>query len=175
LRAAHDAALSNPIWMYPPVSATQGWQVAENKRDWPTRYDAIAVDPQTGAVTARVDFADWPFMAKLADWIVGAHMGILFGIVNQVLLAAVAIALIVAIVLGYRMWWRRRPTRAPGVALPTGPRRGVLAGLRPHEAVLVTLALAGFGYFAPLFGVSLVAFIAVDAALGRRQARKVRQ
>ncbi len=175
LRAAHDAALSNPIWMYPPAAPTQGWQVAENKRDWPTRYDAIAVDPDTGAVTARVDFADWPFMAKLTDWIVGAHMGILFGVVNQLLLAGVAVALIVVILLGYRMWWRRRPTRTTGSPLPTGPRRGVLAGLRPYEAVLVTLALAGFGYFAPLFGVSLVAFIALDAALSWWQTRTVPQ
>jgi len=126
-------------------------------------------------VTARVDFADWPFMAKLADWIVGAHMGILFGIVNQLLLAATAVALIVVIVLGYRMWWRRRPTRTTGLTLPAGPRRGVLAGLRPHEAVLVTLALAGFGYFAPLFGVSLAVFVAVDVALGRWQTRAARQ
>jgi len=37
LRTAHDAHLSNPIWMYPPSGPDQGWQVAENKRDWPTR------------------------------------------------------------------------------------------------------------------------------------------
>jgi uncharacterized iron-regulated membrane protein len=171
LRTAHDAHLTDPMWMYPPSSPDQGWQVAENKRDWPTRYDAIAVDPDTGALTARVDFAEWPFMAKLADWIVGAHMGILFGVVNQLALAAVAFTLIAAIMLGYRMWWRRRPTRSSALALPTGPRRGVLAALRPHEATLVVVALAGFGYFAPLFGLSLVAFIAVDVVLGWRRTR----
>lgn len=166
LRAAKDAHLSDPIWMYPPSGPDQGWQVAENKRDWPTRYDAISVDPETGAVTNRVDFADWPFMAKLSDWIVGAHMGILFGIVNQLLLVAVALALIATTLLGYRMWWRRRPAPGSGLVLPRGPRRGVLSGLRPWEATLVVAALAGFGYFAPLFGVSLVAFIAVDCLLG---------
>jgi uncharacterized iron-regulated membrane protein len=165
LRAAHDAHLANPIWMYPPSGPDQGWQVAENKRDWPTRYDAISVDPDTGAVTARVNFADWPAMAKVADWIVGAHMGILFGVVNQILLAAVALALITTILLGYRMWWRRRPTRRAGLVLPNGPRRGVLSELRPYEAVLVIIALAAFGYFAPLFGLSLMAFIAVDVVL----------
>ena len=177
LRAGHEAALSDPIWMYPPTGPGQGWRVAENKRDWPTRYDAIAVNGETGAVTARVNFADWPFMAKLADWIIGAHMGILFGVVNQLVLAAVAVSLIAIIVLGYRMWWRRRPTRTGG--LPSGPRRGVLSGLRPHEAVAVTVLLAGFGYFAPLFGISLIAFVGIDSVRGwwqtTRQTRKVRQ
>lgn len=166
LRAARDAHLSDPIWMYPPSGPDQAWRVAENKRDWPTRYDAISVDPASGAVINRVDFADWPFMAKVSDWIVGAHMGILFGIVNQLLLVAVAVALMAAILLGYRMWWRRRPTRGGAFALPRGTRRGVLSGLRPWEAVLVVAALAAFGYFAPLFGLSLTAFVAVDVLRG---------
>ncbi|BBZ26891.1 peptidase [Mycolicibacterium madagascariense] len=166
LRAAQDAGLQSPIWMYPPSAAGQGWQVAENKRDWPTRYDAVSVDPDSGAITARVDFADWPFMAKVADWIVGAHMGILFGVVNQIVLAAVGVALIAVVLLGYRMWWRRRPTRTAGFVIARGPRRGVLSELRPYEAVLAVVALAAFGYFAPLFGVSLAVFVAVDVALG---------
>ena len=39
-------------------------------------------------------------------------MGILFGLVNQILLAALALGLLCVIVWGYRMWWQRRPTRA---------------------------------------------------------------
>jgi len=168
LAAAHEARLSDPIWMYPPAAPGQGWRVAENKRDWPTRYDNIVVDPDTGAVTSRLNFADWPVMAKLADWIVGAHMGILFGVANQVALIAVAVALIVAMVLGYRMWWRRRPT---GDRLPAGPRSSVLRRLTPADAAVGIIAVVGFGYFAPLFGLSLVVFAACDAALRRWRSR----
>lgn len=172
LRAAQRAHLVDPIWMYPPSEAGRGWQVSENKRSWPTRYDAISVDPDTGTVTDRVDFADWPFLAKLTDWIIGAHMGILFGVLNQILLVATAVALIAAILLGYRMWWRRRPTRDGAFALPTGPRRGALGSLRPHEAVLAVLVLAGIGWFVPLFGLTLALFLAVDVALGWRAAKR---
>ncbi|MBO0881124.1 MAG: PepSY domain-containing protein [Mycobacterium sp.] len=166
LRAAHNAHLSNQLLMYPPSGPGRGWQVAENKRDWPTRYDAISVDPDSGAVTARVNFADWPVMAKLTDWVIRAHMGVLFGIVNQILLAAVALALIAVILLGYRMWWHRRPTRSAGFELPKGPRRGTMSALRRYERALVIIALAVFGYFAPLFGLSLMVFIAVDVVFG---------
>jgi uncharacterized iron-regulated membrane protein len=171
LQAAHDAHLRNPMWMYPPTTAGQGWQVAERKRDWPTQYDAIVVDPASGSVMSRLDFADWPVIAKMTDWIIDLHMGILFGVINQVVLIAVAIAMIASILLGYRMWWRRRPTRGAGFALPAGQRRGALSALRPHEAALLVLALAGFGYFAPLFGLTLVIFVAVDVALGWRLRR----
>jgi uncharacterized iron-regulated membrane protein len=136
----------------------------------------MVVDPDTGAVTERLNFTDWPVMAKLADWIVGAHMGILFGVLNQVVLVAAAVAMIVGVLLGYRMWWRRRP--AGNLRMPSGPRAAragagpsVLAALRPHEAALVLVALVGFGYFAPLFGLSLVAFIAADLAIGWWRAR----
>lgn len=168
LTAAHDAHLSNPIWMYPPAEPGHGWRVVENKRDWPTRYDAIVVDPDSGAVTSRLNFADWPIMAKLADWIVNAHMGVLFGVINQVALILVALAMIAGILLGYRMWWRRRPTGR----LPKAPRVDALRALLPRDAAVVIVAVVGFGYFAPLFGVSLVAFVAVDLSLRWWRTRK---
>ena len=68
LRTAIDAGLRGPMWMTPPAEPGQGWEVAENKRDWLTRHDAISVDPATGAITERVDFSEWPFLAKLTDW-----------------------------------------------------------------------------------------------------------
>lgn len=173
LQVAHDAHLRTPMWMYPPTTTGQGWQVAERKRDWPTQYDAIVVDPGTSKVTSRLDFAEWPLMAKMTDWVIDLHMGVLFGLVNQIALIAVAVALIIAILLGYRMWWRRRPTRGAGFALPTGQRRGALSALRPYEAVLLVVVLAGVGYFAPLFGLTLALFVAVDVALGWRQRQQV--
>lgn len=168
-RAAQDAGLRGPMWMYPPSGPDEGWLVKERKRDWPTRYDAVSVDPRTGAVTDRVDDADWPVFAKLTSWAIDAHMGVLFGLVNQILLALTAAGLIASVLIGYRMWWRRRPTRG---GPPRAPRRGALGYLKPHEAVGVVVVLAAVGWFAPLFGVTLAAFVALDAAAGWWQARR---
>ncbi len=118
------------MWMYPPSEVGQAWKVAERKRDWPTRYDEIAVDPDTGAVTDRVNFAQWPLLAKLTEWTIEAHMGLLFGIANQIVLALSMIGLITVIVRGYRMWWQRRPTR--GSAWAVG--RPAAAGRDPPVA-----------------------------------------
>lgn len=75
------------------------------------RRDAVAVDPGTGQVRQTVRWADWPMLAKLTQIGVLAHTGALFGLVNQLALAAMALGLLAVIFWGYRMWWQRRPTR----------------------------------------------------------------
>jgi uncharacterized iron-regulated membrane protein len=175
LASAEQAGLSGPIWMYPPAEVGHGWQVAENKRDWPTRYDAISVDPNTGAITDRVNFADWPFLAKLTNWAIDAHMGVLFGLVNQILLALTAVGLITIVVRGYRMWWQRRPTRGSAWAVGRAPARGNLRGLHPVTIVALAVGAIAVGWFLPLFGLSLLAFLVVDgivAAVKRASAER---
>nr|CRL67421.1 putative iron-regulated membrane protein [Mycolicibacterium malmesburyense] len=162
LHAAAGAGLRAPMWMYPPAGEGEGWQVTENKRDWPTRQDSISVDPVTGAVTDRVDFADWPFLAKLTDWAIDAHMGVLFGTPNQILLALTAIGLITIVVRGYVMWWHRRPTKGPSWAVGRPPLRGALRGVHPATVITIVVGAAVLGWALPLFGLSLLAFVLVD-------------
>lgn len=172
LRTAEQAGLRGPMWMYPPTEAGQAWQVAERKRDWPTRADAIAVDPDSGAVTDRVNFASWPLLAKLTDWTIDAHMGLLFGVANQIVLALTMIGLITVIVRGYRMWWQRRPTRGSDWAVGRPPLRGTLRQLPPWVVAAVVVVAAVIGWALPLFGLSLLAFLVVDAlvAMWKRKA-----
>jgi uncharacterized iron-regulated membrane protein len=153
-----------------PAEPGTAWTVSEIKRSWPTEVDAVAVDPATGAVVDEVRFAEYPLMAKLARWGIDAHVGVLFGWVNQLVLVAFGLGLITLIGLGYRMWWSRRPTQGrDGWSVPRG---GLRQAGRPAAFVAVVLAVA-IGWFAPLFGVSLLAFLVVDAVLGRRRARRV--
>lgn len=63
-------------------------------------------------IVDRTHFSDFPLMAKLTRWGVDFHMGILFGLANQLLLIAFGTALCVMIAVGYRLWWIRRPARA---------------------------------------------------------------
>ena len=166
LATARAEGLGDPLYLTPPADAESAWTAAENKRDWPTSYDTVTVDPASGAVVDRVDFTDWPAMAKLTTWTIGAHMGILFGVVNQIVLAALAIGLIAVTLLGYRMWWLRRPRGASrlrfGRPLPRGAWRRL-----PLPVLGGGIAVTAFvGWFFPLLGISLVAFLVVDVALG---------
>ncbi|GAA0255216.1 hypothetical protein GCM10010492_65020 [Saccharothrix mutabilis subsp. mutabilis] len=75
--------------------------------------------------------------------------------------------LVVLVVLGYRMWWQRRPTRGFGRPVPRGQWRKVPRA----QLVVVLVVAAGVGWFVPLFGLSLLGFLVVDALLARRTAK----
>ncbi|MGV9799022.1 PepSY-associated TM helix domain-containing protein [Mycobacterium sp. NPDC003449] len=169
LQTAEKAGLAGPMWMYPPAEPGEAWKVSERKRDWPTRYDSIAVDPDTGQITDRVNFADWPLLAKLTEWTIEAHMGLLFGIANQIVLALTAIGLITVILRGYRMWWQRRPTRGSSWALGRPPLRGAIRRLPPRAIAAVVAVAVVIGWCLPLFGLSLLAFLIVDAVVALRK------
>ncbi|WP_213457283.1 PepSY-associated TM helix domain-containing protein [Rhizomonospora bruguierae] len=176
LRVARDAGLGGPVDITPPAEAGTAWTVTQTDLRWPVREDKVAVDPANATVTDRLDFADWPLLAQLTSLGVAAHMGYLFGPVNQALLAALAVGVLCVIVWGYRMWWQRRPTRAARRA-PVGapPVRGAWQRL-PTRAVVVGIPLAiGVGWALPLLGVSLLAFLAVDLVLGALAARRARR
>jgi uncharacterized iron-regulated membrane protein len=167
LGAARHAGLTDPVAIRPAGPGT-AWTVTQVQRSWPEKQDSVAVDPATGAVVDTVRFADWPLSAKLARWGIDAHAGILFGPVNQIVLAALAIALIVMIGAGYRMWWLRVAGHT-GFGAPGGRLRA-----SPGALMVGLLVAVGASLYAPLLGVSLVAFLVVDLANRRISARRPR-
>ncbi|WSG63270.1 PepSY domain-containing protein [Nocardia sp. NBC_01730] len=151
------------------VPGAPGKAFAVKERRIPGIYtvDAVAVDGATGAVTDRLAYADWPLMAELTNWGIQFHMGLMFGLLNQLLLLAAMLGLITVIVRGYLMWWRRRPTRGEGgLALGRVPRRGALRKTSPWLVVPLLAAALVVGWFAPLVGSSLLIFLAVDVLIG---------
>lgn len=158
LAAAHAAGMTDPVAITPAAESGQAWRVAQVKRSWPLRQDAMAVDPTTGEVLDTVRFADWPLMAQAATAGISLHMGILFGIGNQLLLVALALGIVLIVIWGYRMWWTRRPTR-PGATTPSGTQRPSALSI----GIIAAIAI-GLGVFFPVFGVSLLAFLVADAA-----------
>ena len=170
LAAARADGLDGPVEIT-PGDPGEAWTVAQTVRSWPSQQDSVAVDPATGVITDRLAFDDWPVAAKLARWGIDAHMGLLFGTVNLVALAALASAVIVLVVWGYRMWWLRRPPLPGGhrgAAGPPGSRQ------RPAPAAVGVVALAAVlaGLVLPVLGVSLLAFLLLDAALSGARSRR---
>ncbi|GAA2564203.1 MULTISPECIES: PepSY-associated TM helix domain-containing protein [Streptomyces] len=173
LEEARAAGLDGPVEISTPADDKSAWTVAQTDGLWPVRLDQTAVDPHSGEITARVDWGDHPVLAKLSTLGVRAHMGTLFGLANQIVLAVIALGLTVGIVLGYRMWWLRRPTRGDRRA-PMGraPARGAWRQLPwPALAAAVPLIIT-VGWAFPLLGWSLLAFLVLDALLGLLHRRR---
>ncbi|MGW5385017.1 PepSY-associated TM helix domain-containing protein [Nocardia sp. NPDC003963] len=175
LAAARAAGVTRPAEITVPASDGTAFAVKERRLPGTLTANAAAVDGPTGTVTDRLPYAEWPFMAKMANWGIQLHMGLMFGLLNQLLLVAAAAGLVTVIGRGYLMWWRRRPTRTTGTfAMGKAPRRGALR----RSLVLAVPALAAaalIGWFAPVFGLSLLAFLVVDVLVGavHRVRRKV--
>ncbi|MFE4834798.1 PepSY-associated TM helix domain-containing protein [Arthrobacter sp. NPDC056691] len=170
--ARADIITAPMVDIKPPASEGKAWTVTEAGREWPATASAVAIDPAAEKVTSRADFKDFGLAAKLTRWAIAAHMGLLFGLPNQLVLLAVAAGLAAMVVWGYVMWWRRRPTRgstwamgrpAPGGAFVRGHWAGVLAAIT---------AMVLVGMFLPLLGWSLLVFILLDTAIAEARRRR---
>ncbi|MGW4079341.1 PepSY-associated TM helix domain-containing protein [Streptomyces asiaticus] len=168
LRAARAKDLDNPVEIVPPAEPGSAYVVSQIQRSWPEKQDSAAIDPASGEVTDVQRFADYPVLAKLTRWGIDLHTGNLFGLVNQIALAALALTLILLIVWGYRMWWQRGRASAFGRPIPRGAwRRVPLYVLIPLAAVIAVI-----GYYLPLLGIPLATFLAVDILMGEIARRR---
>ncbi|MGV5038474.1 PepSY-associated TM helix domain-containing protein [Streptomyces sp. NRAIS4] len=168
LKTARAEGLSDPVEVVPPADSSSAYVVRQIQRSWPEKQDSIAVDPATGKVTDVLRFADYPVLAKLTRWGIDAHTGTLCGLVNQIALAGLALALILLILWGYRMWWQRGRGSAFGRPIPRGAWRQV-----PVYVLVPCVAMvAVVGYYVPLLGIPLAGFLAVDIVLGRVTRRR---
>ncbi|MEV5320548.1 PepSY domain-containing protein [Streptomyces sp. NPDC052687] len=171
LAAARAEGLTDPVEIQPPADASSAYVVKQVQRSWPEKQDAVAVDPATGEVLDVLRFADYPVLAKLTRWGIDLHSGVLFGLANQIALMLLAASLIVLIVWGYRMWWQRGRDSAFGRPVP----RGAWAQVPPQILVPLLAAVAVVGYFVPLLGIPLAAFLLVDIVLGEIAHRRGRR
>ena len=183
LAAARAAGYDGPVEIDLPTDdegapaadvGAAAWLVTQTDHRWPVHFGQVAIDPVTLGVVSQAPWSQWPLLPKLTKLGVAGHMGQLFGPVNQVLLAGLALGLLSIIVWGYRMWWQRRPTRADRRALVGPlPARGSWRDVpRPLLALLVAAALA-VGWAIPLLGITLAGFLLIDATLGA--ARRLRR
>lgn len=172
--AARAGGIDSPmIEIRPPRTVDQAFRVSEYDRSWPTQVDTVAVDPNSFAITSRADFETFPVVAKLIRWGIDAHMGVLFGVANQVVMAVLGISLITMIIYGYRMWWTRRP--APGGSVRTLIRS--FSHLSPVAKLTSVVVAVAFGVALPVMGVSLLVFLLIDffrAAFGEMVAAEQR-
>lgn len=165
LASAREAGLDGRVSVEFPGDHVSPYVVTQLERSWPTQADSAAVTQDTAEVTEVVRFEDHSLMAKMSRWGVDAHMGLLFGVPNQILLTVVCGGLIWVIVLGYRMWWQRRPTRSEPWSLGRPYPRGSFLALSLPLKAAAALSCVAVGWAMPVLGVSLAGFLLIDALL----------
>ncbi|MEQ0559593.1 PepSY domain-containing protein [Amycolatopsis sp. NEAU-NG30] len=165
--AAEAAGLSGELAVVVPPRPDAPYTVTEIAEGLPMHRGAVTVDPYTAEVTERIAWSDYSLTAKLSALATEFHTGTLFGLANQIVVALVAVATLVLLALGYRMWWIHNPYKGRWASLP----RPVWRQLAGGPLIVTLLGIAVLAWVLPLVGASLVVFLAVDALLSRVKRR----
>ncbi|HWD02087.1 MAG TPA: PepSY domain-containing protein [Amycolatopsis sp.] len=164
---AEAAGLRGELAVNTPPRPDAPYTATEIAEGLPIHRGAVAIDPYTAEVTERITWSDYSLPAKLSTLATEFHTGTLFGLANQIVLALVALATLVLLALGYRMWWIHNPYKGRWTSLPRPVWRQVGGG----PLIVALLGIAVLAWVLPLFGASLVVFLAVDALLSRAKRR----
>ena len=118
----------------------------------------VHLDRYSGRVLADVAYADYGIAGKATEWGVVLHTGRQFGRINQLVMLAACLSIIVLSVTSVVMWWKRRPVGR----LAAPPRAG---SDRTARAALVVAVLLGLIY--PLLGASMLVALLIDRLMPR--------
>lgn len=163
LETARAEGLAGQVRLFVPEDTDHAWQASERWVPWRLTSDAVSVDGANGDVVDRLPFSELPLFSKLTQWGIYLHMGIMFGLPLQIVLAVLALGICAMVVMGYIMWWRRRPTKNAVAGVPGQ------ADLSRTDWVIIALVAIPVGLFLPLLGISFAAMLAVDRLLAERR------
>jgi uncharacterized iron-regulated membrane protein len=153
-----DLNLAWPVLISPPSKPGGLWTGHSDAQNRPLRVD-VKLDPATGSVVSRTDFAQHNLIDRIVSVGVAAHEGQLFGWANQALGVFIAVSLLTVSSSAVVLWWRRRASGVLGAPIPEGKPR-LSAGLL---AIVIML-----GVLLPLFGISLVIVWLLERLVLRR-------
>ncbi|QRX84395.1 PepSY domain-containing protein [Glaciimonas sp. PAMC28666] len=112
------------------------------------RQRTLHIDQYSGKILKDMRFSDYNPVSKAVTLGVALHMGEYFGLANQLICAAISLALLGMAITGFVMWWKRRPARSIGA-----PKRV----LNPPPSIHRWRGfLAVMGILFPMMGVSML-------------------
>lgn len=146
--------LPPPVIIAAPSKRNVGWIGKSDTQNRPWRV-TVDVDPQSGAILSRTNFADKPMLDRVVGYGVAVHEGQLFGWFNQLLGLFTALGLVAVVVSGVVMWFRRRPVTTLGAPFAQTRQNTRM----PVATILVTLLLA---MLLPFLGLSLIMVLIIE-------------
>jgi uncharacterized iron-regulated membrane protein len=148
---AESEHLAFPVIVAPPAGPDTGWTVRSDAQNRPLRV-TIKYDGRTGYEVSRETFADKHPIDQVVGYGIAWHEGQLFGLANQLIGVATALALITLSVSGFVMWRKRKPA---GLGAPPKPNARL-------QGKGVPVIMAAFFVLLPLFALSIVALWLFD-------------
>ncbi len=118
----------------------------------------LHIDQYTGAILADYRYENYKPLGKLMAWGITVHKGLEYGVMNQIIGLIVCMGIVLLVISGLIMWWKRKPNNRLGA--PTGP--SIITKKR------VTILLLLFSFVFPLVGLSVIFVFVLDWLILRR-------
>ncbi|WP_413991566.1 PepSY-associated TM helix domain-containing protein [Labrys okinawensis] len=118
----------------------------------------IHIDQYSGKPLVDLAFSDYGPVGKAIEFGINVHQGQEWGLLNQFVMLATCLAIILASVSGVVMWWKRRPAGKVGV--PPYP-----ADPKVYRALWVVAIAVGIAL--PITGLAILTMVAADLLIIR--------
>lgn len=137
---------------------------------WPQRLSeqrTLYLNQFTGRTISNATAEHDGALSRATSFGIAMHMGTQFGVLTRILATVACIGVILSAFTGLFMWWHRRPSGRSGLPGPVSD--ATRAGTPKRAAVAVSVAAVVLGLLFPVFGVSLLVVLGVEAVLARRR------
>jgi uncharacterized iron-regulated membrane protein len=150
--------LAPPVLISPPVRAGGPWTAKSDASNRRLQVNLV-LDPASGAIVNRTDFASKPFLDRVVGTGIAAHEGSLFGLANQIVSLLTTMGLVMLSLSGLVMWRKRKPEAVLGAPAPVRRVR--------FSYALIALMVA-LGIYFPFLGGSMILVGLTERFLLRR-------
>ncbi|MFI5510849.1 PepSY-associated TM helix domain-containing protein [Mycobacterium sp. NPDC051804] len=137
---------------------------------WPQKLSeqrTLYLNQFTGRTITNATAEHEGALSRATSFGIAMHMGNQFGVLTRILATLACLGVILSALTGLLMWWHRRPSGRSG--LP-GPVSDATRANTPKRAVIaVSVAAVVLGVVFPVFGVSLLVVLGVEAVLAKRR------
>lgn len=133
-------------------SGPTGVYTAYTYPDQPQGQHTLYFDRWTGGLIREVGYPDYGWAAKAIELGVQLHMGNYFGLANQLVMLTTCIAIVLLVISGVIMWWKRRPNGRLAAPARVSPTR--------IKGAIAILIVAGILF--PILGMSVIVIFLID-------------
>jgi uncharacterized iron-regulated membrane protein len=133
-------------------SGPTGVYTAYTYPDQPQGQRTLYFDRWTGGLIREVGYPEYGWAAKAIELGVQLHMGNYFGLANQLVMLTTCIAIVLLVISGVMMWWKRRPTGRLAAPARVSPTR-----IKGAVAILIVA-----GVVFPMLGLSVIVIFLID-------------
>lgn len=159
----------------PPSDSADGVDVVYGSytvvNAWPQKFSeqrTLYLNQFTGRTITNATAEQNGALSRLTSFGIAMHMGNQYGVVTRIIATLACLGVLISVATGLLMWWKRRPAGGAGLPAPTEDRNETSRG----TVILVASAAVALGVIFPVFGVSLLVVVALEAVLARRRRRR---